>query len=299
MTTQSHSIGDHRLPCPPPLRLSRAPAHRLPKGAIDTHAHVFEDTARFPLSSPRSFDPPLATLTQYVALMDWLGIAATVQVNASCYGLDNSITAWVIEQLGRDRARGVASISPDIGDDALRALASQGFCAARLSTYRKGIAGAEALSELIARIAPMGWHLEINVASADEWIALETRLADSQVPFVIEHLGRVNANQGWDSPGCKAVRRLLTQRPDCMVKLSSWYRLSASDCQNYADMDHLVHAYLSTFPEQVMWGSNWPHPTTVPMVDDVTLLDQVFHWTGNGDALRKITVDNPRRMYRL
>ena len=91
--------------CPPPIRAT-APKQRLPEGTTDCHCHVFENPARYPLAGGRSYTPPLCGIDDYVAMCHTLGITRTVQVNASVYGFDNSVTLDLIARLGQDKARG-------------------------------------------------------------------------------------------------------------------------------------------------------------------------------------------------
>src|SRR5512146_1946072 len=108
--------------CQGPDREPRKPKHAIPPGTVDCHCHVFEDEARYPLAADRSYTPPPCPLSEYLGICAVLGIERTVQVNASVYGFDNSVTLDVIEKLGQKRARGIAGVRPDISSSELEKL---------------------------------------------------------------------------------------------------------------------------------------------------------------------------------
>lgn len=260
-------------PCAPPDRQLRQPRLCLPSGSIDSHAHAFGPPARYPLTRPRSFTPCICPLPEYEGVLSTLGASRCVLVTASCYGFDNSVTADALERLG-SRGRGVAVVAADAPEDRIAALHAAGFRAARLTTQRIGGAGTDAFEAVAARVAPFGWHVEINVARADEWAALSSRLAASPVPVVLEHLGRVRGDEGTASRGFRAAAALCRERSDFCVKLASWYRLAAAGASGYEDMTPVLDGWLDIVPQRLMWGSNWPHPGwDGAMPNDAELLD--------------------------
>lgn len=277
----------------------RAPRRPLPSGTVDSHAHIFDRFERYPLAGARKYAPPLCPREDWLALHASLGVARGVQVHGSPYGFDNSITAdFLREHLGR--FVGVAAVGPEVTDAELKRLDAAGFRAARLmDQYATG--ATTAMLELIARrIAPLGWHIEINIARSSDWVALEPRLRRCPVPLVFDHLGRVRGGEGIDAPGFTVVRRLLAEREDCWTKISSFYRLSDSGPPHYDDMRPIVQALLKERPERCVWGTNWPHPgLTRDMPNDADLLDLLESWLP-GDAVRApLFAQNAARLYRF
>ena len=60
----------------------------------------------------------------------------------------------------------------------------------------------------------------------------------------------------------------------------------------------LHEALVSANPDQVVWGTDWPHPRLdKDMPDDGHLLDLFNAWTPDSALRRKILVDNPARLY--
>jgi predicted TIM-barrel fold metal-dependent hydrolase len=283
---------------PPDARL-RAPKRALPPGTVDCHAHIFDRFERYPFAGNRKYSPPLCSREAWLALHASLGVARGVQVHGSPYGFDNSITEdFLREQPGR--FVGVAQVPPDADAALLRGLDAAGFRAARLMDQFATGATTRDLEAIAARIAPLGWHIEINVLRSADLAELEPRLARCPVPLVFDHLGRVRGGEGLDAPGFKALRRLLAERDDCWVKISSFYRLSDSGPPHYEDMRPLVQALLAERPEHCVWGTNWPHPglhDTMP--NDADLLDLLESWLPNEQVRVPLFASNAARLYRF
>lgn len=283
-------------PLPPDTRL-RAPRRALPAGTVDCHAHIFDRFDTYPLAPGRKYQPPLCSREAWLALHAALGVARGVQVHGSPYGFDNRIT----EDFLRDhpgRMVGVAALPPDADVALIRRLDAAGFRAARLmDQYATGATSAD-LEAIAARIAPFGWHVEINIARSSDWVALESRLMACPVPVVIDHMGRTRGSEGIDAPGFKAVRRLLEKRADFATKISSWYRLSDAGAPHYDDMRPFAQALLRDFPRQCVWGSNWPHPGIhAGMPNDCDLVDLLESWLP-GEAVREpLFAGNAARIY--
>lgn len=288
---------------PPPLCQGPDPQPRkprlpLPAGAIDCHCHVFEDPAKYPLVAHRSYTPPLCTLDDYLRLCETLGIARMVQVNASTYGFDNTVTLDLIARLGQKRARGVAGVAPDVSEVDIRKLHDGGMRGVRLSTMVKGYGGSELLGTIAKTIKPFGWHVQLHVDRVAEIAALEPQLLAHPTPIVFDHLGRVRGGEGVAAPGFQALLRILKQRDDCWVKLSSFYRLSDAGAPGYADMRPIAQALLAARSDRVVWGSNWPHPIwDGRMPNDGDLIDLVCEWAGDAALLQRLLVDNPAQLY--
>jgi 2-pyrone-4,6-dicarboxylate lactonase len=245
----------------PDARL-RAPRRALPRGTVDCHAHIFDRFERYPLAAGRKYSPPLCTREAWLALHAALGVARGVQVHGSPYGFDNSITLDFLQE-HRGRFAGVAAISPDVSETELERLDAGGFRAARLMDQFATGATTANLEAIARRIAPYGWHIEINIARASDWVELEPRLRRCPVPLVFDHMGRPRGAEGVNSPGFAVIRRLLTERDDC-------------------------------------WGTNWPHPgLTEFMPNDADLLDQLESWLPNDAVREPLFAGNAARLYRF
>ena len=277
----------------------RSPRRALPRGTVDCHAHLFDRFERYPLAPGRKYSPPPCTREAWMALHATLGVEHGVQVHGSPYGFDNSITLDFLRE-HRGRFVGVAAIGPQVSEAELRRLDAGGFRAARLmDQFATGATTAD-LEDIAHRIAPYGWHIEINIARAADWVDLEPRLRRCPVPRVFDHMGRPRGAEGVNSPGFTVIRRLLAEREDCWTKISSWYRLSDAGPPDYADMKPFVQALLAERPDRCVWATNWPHPgMTKFMPNDAELLDQLENWLP-GDAVREsLFAGNAAKLYRF
>src|SRR3954454_11235125 len=101
------------------------PAFTPPPGTVDAHCHVFGPGDAFPYAPERKYTPCDAGKDQLFALRDHLGVSRNVVVQATCHGADNSAMLDAVRAAG-GRARGVATVRPDIGDAELRELDAAG-----------------------------------------------------------------------------------------------------------------------------------------------------------------------------
>ena len=98
-------------PCPPPREPTR-PVVATPPKACDTHCHVFGPALQFPYAADRSYTPPDAPLSKYLAMLDTLGCQRGALVQGSAHGRDNAAMLDALER-HPDRLRGVAVADRD------------------------------------------------------------------------------------------------------------------------------------------------------------------------------------------
>jgi 2-pyrone-4,6-dicarboxylate lactonase len=66
----------------------------------------------------------------------------------------------------------------------------------------------------------------------------------------------------------------------------------------YRDVVPFARKVVETFPDRVLWGTDWPHPTQKRhMPDDGLLVDFIPHIAPTQELQRKLLVDNPNRLY--
>jgi 2-pyrone-4,6-dicarboxylate lactonase len=81
-------------------------------------------------------------------------------------------------------------------------------------------------------------------------------------------------------------------------KVSGAERLSVTGPPGYSDFLPFARRIVETFPDRVLWGTDWPHPnlkTHTP--DDGDLVDLLPHLAPTPDLQRRLLVDNPMRLY--
>lgn len=260
--------------------------------ACDCHIHVYED--RYPLAPSATFSPPHAPVPAYQAVQRALGLRRAVVVQPTAYGFDNSCTLSALAQLGAD-ARGVAVVPPDVEQAELERLHEAGVRGVRFMMLAGGLLPWSALEAIAARIAPLGWHVNLQLDGRDlpQHEALLGRL---QAPLVIDHLGKFLGPVQTDSAAFLSLRRLL-DRGNGWIKLSAPYESSRSPAPGYADMVPLASTLARHYPQRCLWASNWPHPNVQPEPCNAQLLDWMLACADSAATRRRILVDNPAQIY--
>lgn len=282
-------------PCAGPDRSPRRPAFAMPRGACDTHVHVFGPAARFPFSPARSYTPEDCTLEDLDALHAALGIDRAVIVHGGAHGTDNAATLDALDRRP-DRLRGVAVIPSGLPRREIEDMHSRGMRGCRMSTVVSGGASFDHLEALAAETADLGWHLVLHFHRSAELLDVEPMLNRIDSTFVLDHLARITGEEGVESEPFAAVLRLLdTDR--CYVKLASLYRLSA-ERYPHRDMLPLIERVVAHRPDRILWGTNWPHPICpVPMPNDGDIVDLVPLWLPDETQRQMALVDNPAALY--
>ena len=152
------------------------PKMQAPGLACDCHFHIFGPSDRFPLDAGRRYDPLPASVEQYVAVADALGLQRMVVVQPSPYGTHNRVTLDAVQRLGADRTRAVAVIDDSFDDLALRRMADAGVRGVRFNLVSGNGTPEDQLYVLARRIAPLGWHVQIY-AEGDKLAQLAPRSA--------------------------------------------------------------------------------------------------------------------------
>lgn len=281
--------------CPGPDRDTRAPAFAVPPGSCDCHAHIFGPRDRFPFSPERSYTPEDCSADQYRDMLATLGFDRGVLVQGGAHGTDNAAMLDAMERLG-PRIKGIAVLPPGTPLREREALHARGVRGFRMSTVVSGGVGFDQLEALAAEAGEMGWHLLLHFHRSEELVAVADRLRGLRCHYVLDHLARIRADEGLDSPAFSTVMSLLdTDR--CWIKLASLYRLS-SQPYPHADMLPMIHRVVAARPDRMIWGSNWPHPIhTGPMPNDGDLVDLIPLWVPDAADRQRMLVDNPQALY--
>ncbi|WP_427183693.1 amidohydrolase family protein [Bordetella bronchialis] len=290
-------------PCLPPHAESTPVRYAVPRGACDSHAHVFGPYAQFPLSEDRSYTPPENGAERFIAHLDRLGLTRGVLVTASAQGDDNRNVLQALRAYP-DRLRAVAVIRGDIADKDLDALAEQGVRGARFNlykhdgkaVYRNGV-GIDDFVALAPRLKARGMHAQIWIHAPDLPDMAPT-LLQSGVTLVVDHQGRMNASRGVGDAGFLFLCKLLAEG-------KAWTKISGADRNTAAgspfpDIAPFATSLLKANSEQIVWGTDWPHinyydPAHVP--DDGILLNLLADWMPDEATRKRVLVDNPARLY--
>lgn len=142
------------------------------------------------------------------------------------------------------------------------------------------------------RVASFGWHIQID-ASSDQILEGASIWNPLPVPLVFDHMGHASTPK---EPVFGLIAHLL-QSGRCWVKLSGAYMDSSVGPPTYSDRSAFAAAYIKEAPERLVWGSDWPHPTTNDKPNDALLLDLLGQWCHNDTVRTRILVDNPAHLY--
>jgi 2-pyrone-4,6-dicarboxylate lactonase len=283
--------------CPPPDPDPVAPSLALPPDACDAHCHVFGPAAKFPYAADRSYTPPDAPVENLRRLHAKLGVSRAVIVHASCHGTEMEVTLDAIAS-SKGRYRGVACVEDGVTDRELERLHAGGIRGIRFN-FVKHLGGVPDLSvfyRLLARIKPLGWHVVLHF-DAEDIVSQRELLSRIDVPFIIDHMGRVKAADGLEQAPFQSLLALYRNNPLAWVKVCGAERVSNGK-RPFLDAVPFAQALIAEDPSRILWGTDWPHPNiTKDMPNDGELVNLFAKICPDPATQRRILVDNPTRMY--
>lgn len=271
----------------------------IPAHACDTHHHIF-DPERFPYPSSAGKGLPAATVEDYRQLMSRLDLERNVIVTPSIYGTDNACTLDALKQMG-DSARAVVVLSEhEVTDEQLKDMHEAGVRGVRYFVPGDDLDDPEEITAMAGRIAHLGWHLDFWM-KADLIVRYKDLLEGLSCPMVFDHRGHLPAEQGIRHPAYEIILALMKEGR-AWVKVSALYHDTACRQTGYQDTISVSRAYIREAPGQVIWGTDWPHPSELSspcgMPDDGELLDALLSQaSGDTGLVRQILVDNPAGLY--
>jgi len=282
----------------PPRRDSHPPtAFTPPKAATDAHCHIFGPAHSFPFAADRTYTPPDSGLDEFRALQHRLGLSRAVFVQASCHGTDNSAMLNALIE-GAGSYAGVAMIDDSHSDDDLSELHAAGVRGIRFNFVRHlgGPPDLDKLWRLIGRVEPRGWHVELHF-DAKDLPDYSDLLAKMPVPYIIDHMARVDATAGVGQEPFQHLLVLLRDDEKAWVKISGAERLTADGPPPYDDVVPYARALVEVAPDRVLWGTDWPHPNVRHMPDDGDLVDLLAIIAPSEQLRHTILVSNPESLY--
>lgn len=282
-----------KTPDPNPIK----PKAVLPAGACDAHCHVFGPGKLFPYSNSRKYTPEDAPFEQLLALHDWLGISRAVIVQASCHGTDNSA---MLDAIARSNGRymGVAMVDGSESDAELERLHIGGVRGVRFN-FVQHLGGAPDLPtffSILNRIKTFGWHVVLHL-DAEDILTYEQVISKIDLPFIIDHMGRVKTALGSEQRPFKQLLQLMKENPLAWVKVSGSERISAG-IRPFNDAIPFAQTLIETAPERTLWGTDWPHPNiSNDMPNDGELVNLMLDFCPNEALRHRLLVENPARLY--
>ncbi|MDA0223806.1 MAG: amidohydrolase family protein [Proteobacteria bacterium] len=275
----------------------KKPDFILPKGAVDAHCHVFGPAGTFPFAPERKYTPCDAGKDKLFELRDFLGFERNVIVQATCHGKDNRALMDACRAAG-ERARGVATVGTDITEAELAEMHAAGVRGVRFNFVKRLVDATpkEVFIGIAEKIQQFGWSIVVYFETADleELTPFLRRLPGI---IVVDHMGRPDVAKGTNHPDWRRFVNLMADNENIWSKVTCPERLSISG-PPYSDVIPYAAEVVSTFPDRVLWGTDWPHPNMKShMPDDGQLVDFIPLIAPEQDKQQKLLIDNPMRLY--
>ena len=279
------------------------PAFAAPPNACDSHFHVFGPAQKYPYGSDIRYKPPYEPLELYLKLARGIGFVRYVFVQPSAYGFDNSCMLDSMRELDPAIRRGIVDLDENsTSDKELADLDATGVRGIRvnISPIRQPEAGlAASMLPRIGRLAKicleLGWHLDFLTPG---WLVgeLMPTLRELPVAFSIAHMALFPAKDGPEQPGFREFLRLVGDGSKrCWVKLTGIYRFST--VTDFADVKPIAQALMDQVPDQLIWGSDFPHLSFRDRVGTIQLYNLLGEWAPDRGMRQRILADNPARLF--
>jgi len=221
-----------------------------------------------------------------------------VIVQATCHGADNRALVDALEN-SNGMARGVASVKADISDAELEKLHAAGVRGVRFNFVKRLVdtLPREPLQIIAEKIKPLGWHIVIYF-EAPELPELYDFFTALPTTVVVDHMGRPDVSLPVDGPEFDLFIKLMRENENFWAKATCPERLTKSGPPDYVDVAPFGRRLVETFPDRVLWGTDWPHPNMKSHVpDDGKLVDFIPKIAPTAALQQKLLVDNPMRLY--
>jgi 2-pyrone-4,6-dicarboxylate lactonase len=283
--------------CLPPDPNPIKPSLSLPPGACDAHCHVFGPAAKFPYSADRSYTPPDAPVAALRRLHARLGVSRAVIVHASCHGTEMDVTLDAIAS-SNGAYRGVACVEDGVSDEELKRLHAGGIRGIRFNFVKHlgDTPDPKVFFRLLARIKPLGWHVVLHF-DAEDIMTQQELLGRIDVPFIVDHMGRVKAAEGLEQRPFQLLLDLYRNNSLAWIKICGAERVSVGK-RPFRDAVPFAQALIAVDSRRILWGTDWPHPNiTKDMPNDGELVDLFGEICPDTALQQRILVENPTRMY--
>jgi 2-pyrone-4,6-dicarboxylate lactonase len=200
----------------------------------------------------------------------------------------------------------VATVNRNVTDAELHEMHAAGVRGTRFNFVKRlaDFTPREVLLDIANRIAPLGWHVVVYFEAHDlpELYDFFTALPTT---VVVDHMGRPDVSKPVDGPEFELFVKMMREHENIWSKVSCPERLSVSgpkalngEQNAYRDVVPFAKRLVETFPDRVLWGTDWPHPNLKDhMPDDGLLVDFIPHIAATPELRQKLLVDNPNRLY--
>jgi 2-pyrone-4,6-dicarboxylate lactonase len=200
----------------------------------------------------------------------------------------------------------VATVQRGVTDAELQAMHNAGVRGVRFNFVKRLVdfTPKDELLEIATRIKAWGWHVVIYFEAVDlpELWDFFTALPTT---VVVDHMGRPDVTKPVDGPEFALFEKFMRAHDNVWSKVSCPERLSVAgpkalngEQHAYRDVIAFAKRIVETFPDRVLWGTDWPHPNLKDhMPDDGLLVDFIAHIATTAELQHKLLVANPMRLY--
>jgi 2-pyrone-4,6-dicarboxylate lactonase len=103
--------------------------------------------------------------------------------------------------------------------------------------------------------------------------------------------------KGVDHPENRRFHDLMARHKNFWVKVSCPERLTVAG-PPYDDVVPFARAIVESFPDRVIWGTDWPHPNMPKEApDEGALVDMIPKIAPTAQLQKKLLVENPMKLY--
>ena len=275
------------------------PKFQPPPGAVDAHCHVFGPGDVFPYAPERKYTPTRRAQGKALCAARLPGLRTQRDRAGHLPWRRQSRAGGCAAQLCRSRARRGDREARSHRCASCAQLHDAGVRGVRFNFVKRlvDVTPTDVLHDIARRIAPLGWHVVVYFEAAD-LPELEPFLASLPTRVVVDHMGRPDVRQPVTAPSSSASCASCSEHDHVWSKVSGAERLSMTGPPNYRDFVPFARRIVETFPDRVLWGTDWPHPNMKShMPDDGDLVDLLPHIAPTADLQRRLLVDNPMRLY--
>jgi 2-pyrone-4,6-dicarboxylate lactonase len=231
----------------------------VPRGAWDTHFHVFESGTHTKPAAGAAYAPMDAPVEKLDAMHRKIGIDYGLVVQSTAAAANNDALIGLLA--ANPRLKGVVRFTDALDDREIVRLHHAGVRGLRFAfaSFMKQPRVERAVFErAIARVEPFGWHVKVHVQGED-LIELADWFRPLSLPLVIDHAAHLRPGAGPDQPALKLLLDLL-KRENFWVLMCNFDRWSDNGAPDHADALPMARRVFHAAPGRSIWGTDWPHP---------------------------------------
>jgi 2-pyrone-4,6-dicarboxylate lactonase len=154
----------------------------------------------------------------------------------------------------------------------------------------------DVLERIAKRVTKLDWQIVVYFEQADLG-EMQGFLTSLPTPVVVDHMACPQVKKGVDHPDFQNFLRLMDKHRNFHCKVTCPERFTVAG-PPYDDVVPFARAIVERFPENVIWGTDWPHPNMPKEApDDGVIVDMIPKIAPTAELQKKLLVDNPMKLY--